>query len=81
MRFHVFGIKYSILIDIRELRTTMNHVTAGNPRPARGTQRIGAFPVASGLDPADGDAAAALLVQRSLVPPTPRRCVELAAAA
>ena len=67
MSFHVFGVKYSIIIDIRELRTTMNHLTAGNPRPARGTQRLGAFPVASGLDLADGDAAAVLLVQRSLV--------------
>jgi hypothetical protein len=83
MSFHVFGIKYSILIDIRELRTTMNHLMAGNPRPARGTQRLDAFPVASGLDPADGDAAAVRRERRAPrrpVLPTTRRCVELAAA-
>ncbi|SDA51130.1 hypothetical protein SAMN02927914_00973 [Mesorhizobium qingshengii] len=59
----------------------MNHLTVGNLRPACGTQRLGAFPVAAGLDLADGDAAAVLLVQRPLVLPTPQRCVELAAAA
>ena len=75
----MFGIKYSTIIDIRDLRTTMNHLTDGNPRPACGTQRLGAFPVASDL--ADGDAAAVLRVQRSLVLPTTQRCVELAAVA
>lgn len=81
MSFHVFGIKYSILIDIRELRTPMNDLTNGNPRSARGTQRLGAFPVAAGLDQTDGDAVAVLRVQRPLVLPTTSRCVELAAAA
>ena len=53
----------------------MNHLTDGNPDlPA---EHGGALPVASGLD---GDATAVLRVQRSLVPPTPQRCVGLAAA-
>ncbi|WP_256753302.1 hypothetical protein [Mesorhizobium sp. Mes31] len=56
----------------------MNHLTDGNPDlPA---EHGGALSVASGLVLADGDAAAVLRVQRSLVPPTPQRCVGLAAA-
>ncbi len=81
MNFHVFGIKYSILIDIRELRTTMNHLMAGNPPSARGTQRLGAFPVASGLDLAEGDAAAVRRERRAPRRLVLQRCVELAAAA